>query len=163
MTISLRPRGPFALDAPLAMALTDDGGEVVSFRAALAADGSVDVDFRSDLPPERVEAHVARVLSLDVDASGLAAVAGRDPAPAVEGGGGLRRFPRIAVGPRHVDAPVLRAQPRAETFLVAAERGVKAVALERHKPAQGFFRHAQRRVESLEQMFLEATGGETVD
>ena len=78
MTISLRPRGPFSLPAPLVVALTDDGGEPVAFRAVWTG-AEVDVDFVSDLPPSRVEAHAARVLSLDVDASGLSAVAERDP------------------------------------------------------------------------------------
>jgi DNA-3-methyladenine glycosylase II len=79
VTISLRPRGPFSLSEPVAVALTDDSGEPVAFRAVLAADGSVGVDFRSDLPAARVEAHAARVLSLDTDATGLADVAARDP------------------------------------------------------------------------------------
>jgi DNA-3-methyladenine glycosylase II len=79
VTISLWVRGPFSLEEPFVAALTDDGGDAVAFRAVLAADGSVEVDFRSDLPPERVEAHAARVLSLDVDASGLSEVGERDP------------------------------------------------------------------------------------
>lgn len=80
MTISLRPRGPFSLPSPLHAALTDDGGEVVAFRAVWApGTGEVEVDFVSDLPAERVERHAARVLSLDVDASGLAGVGARDP------------------------------------------------------------------------------------
>jgi DNA-3-methyladenine glycosylase II len=78
VTISLRPRGPFTLPAPLAVGLTDDGGEPVALRAAWTG-SEVDVDFVSDLPPTRVEAHAARVLSLDTDASGLADVAARDP------------------------------------------------------------------------------------
>ena len=78
MTISLLPRGPFSLPAPLVVALTDDGGEPVALRAAWAA-GKVEVDFVSDLPAERVERHAARVLSLDVDGSGLAEVGERDP------------------------------------------------------------------------------------
>jgi DNA-3-methyladenine glycosylase II len=91
VTISLRPRGPFSLESPLSVALTDDGGEPVAFRAVW--DGSaVEVDFVSDLPPTRVEAHAARVLSLDVDAGGLAAVADRDPVVArlLEETGGRR-------------------------------------------------------------------------
>ena len=80
MTISLRPRGPFGLAEPLHVALTDDGGEAVGFRAAWSPEaGAVEVDFVSDLPAERVERHAARVLSLDVDATGLADVATRDP------------------------------------------------------------------------------------
>ena len=78
MTISLRPRGPFTLAAPLVAALTDDGGDAVALRAVWDGE-SVDVDFVSDLPAERVEAHAARMLSLDVDASGLAEVGARDP------------------------------------------------------------------------------------
>ena len=80
MTISLRPRGPFSLPLPLHLALTDDGGEAVAFRAVWAEEaGEVEVDFVSDLPAERVERHAARVLSLDVDGSGLAEVGERDP------------------------------------------------------------------------------------
>ena len=80
MTISLRPRGPFSLPAPLHVALTDDGGDAVALRAVWAAEaGEVEVDFVSDLAAERVERHAARVLSLDVDASGLAEVGARDP------------------------------------------------------------------------------------
>jgi DNA-3-methyladenine glycosylase II len=78
VTISLRPRGPYSLPEPLVLALTDDGGEAVAFRAVWTGD-AVDVDFVSDLPAVRVEAHAARVLSLDVDARGLAAVGERDP------------------------------------------------------------------------------------
>lgn len=91
MTISLQPRGPFALEEPLVLALTDDGGDAVAFRALF--DGSVvDVDFVSDLPPGRVEAHAARVLSLDVDARELADVGARDPVIArlLEEDGGRR-------------------------------------------------------------------------
>ena len=80
MTISLRPRGPFSLPAPLVLALTDDGGEAVALRAVWVEEaGEVEVDFVSDLPAERVERHAARVLSLDVDGSGLAEVGARDP------------------------------------------------------------------------------------
>jgi DNA-3-methyladenine glycosylase II len=78
VTISLLPRGPFSLPAPLVVALTDDGGEPVALRAAWVT-GKVEVDFVSDLPAERVERHAARVLSLDVDGSGLAEVGERDP------------------------------------------------------------------------------------
>ena len=52
MTISLRPQGPFSLPAPLSVALTDDGGEPVAFRAVWTG-SAVDVDFVSDLPPTR--------------------------------------------------------------------------------------------------------------
>ena len=80
MTISLRPRGPFSLPEPLHLAFTDDGGEAVALRAAWAAEaGEVEVDYVSDLAAERVERHAARVLSLDVDGSGLAQVGERDP------------------------------------------------------------------------------------
>jgi DNA-3-methyladenine glycosylase II len=80
VTISLRPSGPFSLPAPLVLALTDDGGEAVALRAVWVPDaGAVEIDFVSDLPAERVERHAARVLSLDVDASGLAEVGARDP------------------------------------------------------------------------------------
>src|SRR5215210_548207 len=80
VTISLRPRGPFSLPEPLQLAFTDDGGEPVAVRAAWAAEaGEVEVDFVSDLSAERVERHAARVLSLDVDATGLAGVGARDP------------------------------------------------------------------------------------
>jgi DNA-3-methyladenine glycosylase II len=79
VTISLRPQGAFSLDGPFFAALTDDGGDPVAFRAVLTDDGSVDVDYVSDLPGARVEAHAARVLSLDVDASGLPEVARHDP------------------------------------------------------------------------------------
>jgi DNA-3-methyladenine glycosylase II len=78
VTISLRPRGPFSLPAPLSVALTDDGGEPLAFRAVWTGE-AVEVDFVSDLPPTRVEAHAARVLSLDVDARDLASVGLRDP------------------------------------------------------------------------------------
>jgi DNA-3-methyladenine glycosylase II len=80
VTISLRPSGPFSLPAPLVLALTDDGGEAVALRAVWVPDaGAVEIDFVSDLPAERVERHAARVLSLDVAASGLAEVGARDP------------------------------------------------------------------------------------
>ena len=50
MTISLRPRGPFSLPSPLLVALTDDGGDAVAFRAVWVPDaGEVEVDFVSDL------------------------------------------------------------------------------------------------------------------
>jgi len=78
VTISLRPRGPFSLGEPLTLALTDDGGDAVAFRATWDGE-AVEVDFVSDLPGAKVEAHVARVLSLDVDATGLAEVGERDP------------------------------------------------------------------------------------
>jgi len=78
VTISLRPQGPFSLPAPLFVALTDDGGEPVAFRAVWTG-SAVDVDFASDLAPTRVEAHAARVLSLDVDARDLPSLADRDP------------------------------------------------------------------------------------
>jgi DNA-3-methyladenine glycosylase II len=58
--------------------LTDDGGEPVAFRAVWTG-SEVDVDFVSDLAPTRVEAHAARVLSLDVDARDLPSLADRDP------------------------------------------------------------------------------------
>jgi DNA-3-methyladenine glycosylase II len=67
------------MDGPLVLALCDDSGDAVAFRAVVAADGSVEVDFRSDLGAGQVEAHVTRVLSLDTDASGLADVGARDP------------------------------------------------------------------------------------
>jgi len=80
VTISLRPRGPFSLAAPLPVALTDDGGEAVALRAVWVEEaGEVEVDFVSDLPAEQVERHAARVLSLDVDAAGLEEVGTRDP------------------------------------------------------------------------------------
>ena len=78
VTISLRPQGPFSLPAPVSVALTDDGGEPVAFRAVWTG-SVVDVDFVSDLPPTRVEAHAARVLSLEVYARDLALVGDRDP------------------------------------------------------------------------------------
>jgi DNA-3-methyladenine glycosylase II len=80
VTISLRPRGPFSLPSPLVVALSDDGGDAVALRAVWEPDaGEVEVDFVSDLAAARVERHAARVLSLDVDASGLAEVGSRDP------------------------------------------------------------------------------------
>src|SRR3954466_9746256 len=80
MTISLQPRGPFSLPESLVLALTDDGGEPVAFRAAWSeVAGAVEVDFVSDLPAARAERHAARVLSLDVDATGLGEVGARDP------------------------------------------------------------------------------------
>lgn len=80
MTISLRPRGPFSLPSPLVVALTDDGGDAVALRAVWEADaGVVEVDFVSDMAAQRVERHAARVLSLDVDGSGLEEVGARDP------------------------------------------------------------------------------------
>jgi DNA-3-methyladenine glycosylase II len=79
MTISLRPRGPFSLPSPLVVGLTDDGGDAVALRAVWVAEtGEVEVDFDSDLPAGRVERHAARVLSLDVDGSGLAGMGERD-------------------------------------------------------------------------------------
>jgi DNA-3-methyladenine glycosylase II len=80
VTISLRPRGPFSLPSPLVVAFTDDGGNAVALRAVWVQEaGDVEVDFVSDLAAERVERHAARVLSLDVDGSGLAEVGERDP------------------------------------------------------------------------------------
>jgi DNA-3-methyladenine glycosylase II len=80
VTISLRPRGPFSLPSPLVVALTDDGGDAVAFRAVWVPEaGEVEVDFDSDLAAERVERHAARVLSLDVDATGLADLGAHDP------------------------------------------------------------------------------------
>src|SRR3954464_7332850 len=91
VTISLRPRGPFSLPSPMVLALTDDGGEPVAFRAGWSGE-EVEVDFVSDLPAARVEAHAARVLSLDVDARGLGAVGDGDPVVArlLEEAGGRR-------------------------------------------------------------------------
>lgn len=91
MTISLRPRGPFGMPEPLVTAFTDDAGDAVAFRAVWTGE-VVEVDFRSDLPAAQVEAHAARVLSLDVDASGLSEVAERDPVVArlLEGAEGRR-------------------------------------------------------------------------
>jgi 3-methyladenine DNA glycosylase/8-oxoguanine DNA glycosylase len=91
VTISLRPRGPFSLAGPLVVALTDDGGDAVAMRAVWDGE-TVDVDFVSDLPAARVEEHAARVLSLDVDASGLADVGARDPVVGglLEAAGGRR-------------------------------------------------------------------------
>jgi len=80
VTISLRPRGPFSLPSPLVLGLTDDGGDAVALRAVWVAEvGEVEIDFVSDLPAERVERHAARVLSLDVDATGLEEGGDRDP------------------------------------------------------------------------------------
>jgi len=75
----------------LSVALTDDGGEPVAFRAVWTG-SAVDVDFASDLPPTRVEAHAERVLSLDVDARDLPSLADRDPVLArlLEEAGGRR-------------------------------------------------------------------------
>jgi DNA-3-methyladenine glycosylase II len=78
VTISLRPRGPFGMSDPLVTALTDDAGDAVAFRATWDGE-AVEVDFVSDLPGAKVEAHAARVLSLDVDATGLSDVAERAP------------------------------------------------------------------------------------
>jgi DNA-3-methyladenine glycosylase II len=79
LTITLRPRGPFSLAEPVCLGLTDDGGDAVALRAVWREDaGAVEVDFVSDLPAEQVEAHAARVLSLDVDGRGLAEVGERD-------------------------------------------------------------------------------------
>jgi DNA-3-methyladenine glycosylase II len=91
VTISLRPLGPFSLAAPLNVALTDDGGEPVAFRAVWTGE-AVEVDFVSDLAPTRVEAHAVRVLSLDVDARDLPSLADRDPvlAQLLEDAGGRR-------------------------------------------------------------------------
>jgi DNA-3-methyladenine glycosylase II len=82
------------MDGPLVLALCDDAGEAVAFRAVVAADGSIEVEFRSGLPAGRVEAHVARVLSVDTDASGLASVGERDPV--------IGRLLEEAGGPRPV-------------------------------------------------------------
>jgi DNA-3-methyladenine glycosylase II len=80
VTISLRPRGPFSLPAPLHLALTDDRGDALALRATWAEEaGEVQIDFVSDLDAGRVERHAARVLSLDVDANGLSEVGARDP------------------------------------------------------------------------------------
>lgn len=74
MTFSLQPRGPFSLAEPVGMAFTDDSGEAVAFAARRGGD-TVAVDWVSALPEDAVERHVARILSLDVDARGVGEVA----------------------------------------------------------------------------------------
>jgi 3-methyladenine DNA glycosylase/8-oxoguanine DNA glycosylase len=76
---SFAPAGtPQAEAAVLRLAFCDDGGTPVAIAAR--QDGPrVLVDYRSDLAANRVTAHVARILGLDVDATGFLAVAERDP------------------------------------------------------------------------------------
>jgi DNA-3-methyladenine glycosylase II len=94
--VELAVRGPFSLAQSIAfagafvpvqapqpdadmmrLAFVDDQGE--SAAVAVRQDGErVTVDYRSSLAPERVAAHTARILSLDVDATGFAAVGERD-------------------------------------------------------------------------------------
>jgi DNA-3-methyladenine glycosylase II len=62
----------------LRLAFTDDGGQAAAFEAR-QENGSVVVDYVSSLPREAVEAHVARILSLDVDATGFDELGRRDP------------------------------------------------------------------------------------
>ena len=89
--ISLQPRGPFSLDGPFVAALTDDGGDVVAFRAVRTEDGSVYVDFVSTCPARGSRAHAARILSLDVDASGCPRSRARPGRRAATRGAGGRR------------------------------------------------------------------------
>lgn len=104
--LALRARGPFALresirflagfapleaggdEEVLRLALCDDGGTPLAFAARQEGD-VVQVRYAGGLPPGRAEAHVARVLSLDVDASPLATIAARDPVVAAL----LERYP----------------------------------------------------------------------
>jgi DNA-3-methyladenine glycosylase II len=70
-------RAPQADDEVMRLAFVDDGGEGAT--VAVRQDGDrVIVDYRSSLAAARVAAHTARILSLDVDATGFAAVGERD-------------------------------------------------------------------------------------
>ena len=73
MTLTLEPLGPFTLAEPVRMACVDDSGAPVAF-AARPGGGAVVVDWVSSLPEDAVERHVARILSLDVDARGVGEV-----------------------------------------------------------------------------------------
>jgi DNA-3-methyladenine glycosylase II len=64
--------------ARLRLALVDDGGVPVFFAAAAEGRGVV-VDYASDLPEPAVAAHVARVLSIDVDGRAFATAGRADP------------------------------------------------------------------------------------
>jgi len=73
MTLTLEPLGPFALAEPVRMAFMDDSGVAAAFAARFEG-GAVAVDWVSELQAEAVERHVARILSLDVDARGVGEV-----------------------------------------------------------------------------------------
>ena len=115
--------------------VTDDGGDAVALRAVWVAEaGEVEVDFVSDLPAERVERHAARVLSLDVDASGLAEVGARDPV--------VGRLLAEAGGRR----PVCFGTPfEAAVWAVLSQRVSMAQARSRQGRAGGRARHARWR------------------
>ena len=93
----LRPRGPFSLAqsielvrgfGPVAepqpavhrlrLGFTDDSGLPCALSVRQDG-GQLGVDYVSDLPPEAVERHAARLLSVDVDGEGLAELGARDP------------------------------------------------------------------------------------
>jgi DNA-3-methyladenine glycosylase II len=86
---SFAPLETAAAGGRLRLALTDDDGTPLAFAARQEKDGAVVVEHTGGLAPERVEAHVARVLSLDVDGRPLADIARRDPVVA----GLVERFP----------------------------------------------------------------------
>lgn len=96
MTIDLVVRGPFSLRESVAFAEGFEpaaiGGADGVFRAALVDDDGTPVGLEvtqegsrlvvkhsSALPDECVAAHAARILSVDIDGSGLEEVAARDP------------------------------------------------------------------------------------
>lgn len=64
--------------ARLRLALVDDGGVPVFFAARAEGRGLV-VDYASDLPEPAVAAHVARVLSIDVDGRAFTTAGRADP------------------------------------------------------------------------------------
>lgn len=106
MTVDLVVRGPFSLDESVAFAERFEpaaiGGRAGVFRAALVDDdgtpvglavrqqgGRLLVEHESPLPDERVAAHASRILSVDIDGTGLVEVASRDPVVAEL----VKRFP----------------------------------------------------------------------
>ncbi|MGI8749913.1 MAG: DNA-3-methyladenine glycosylase 2 family protein, partial [Thermoleophilaceae bacterium] len=108
MTIELEPRGAFSLDRSISFAEEFDaagiGGEHGVFRVALVDDDGTAaaiavrraevkpaasksasegdrlvVEHQSAMSDERIAAHAARILSVDIDGRGLEDVAARDP------------------------------------------------------------------------------------
>ncbi len=106
MAVELHPQGPFSLEQGIAFAesfggassggvdglftaaLVDDDGTPTAFSARQEGE-TVVVEHDAALSDDRLAAHAARILSLDVDGGGLLAVADRDPVVA----GLLREFP----------------------------------------------------------------------
>ena len=95
----VEPRGPFSLEearrslagfgpaatrpsrarAIVHIAVVPDGSDVAGGACVRAGDGTVTIDTFGAADPDATRRQVERMLSLDVDARGFAAVAERDP------------------------------------------------------------------------------------